>query len=534
MTPLRHARPPRNRVAAKSPARAIPTLAPNRRDGRRVPPELARSALMVYRPAADASPALRADLRPEPHNGALPARAGSGRVSPRPFLLVAGLFLAAWVVLVATRGNGFDPLNDDQSGYWAYLPSLVLDGDLDFANQRMPWVDDDATNRWPIGVALTAAPAFAAAHAVCLGLDALGLAGRWAAPDGYSAPYLFAVFTWLLAVGAAAAWLGARLLVERYDVPPRPAVLAVLAWWLGSNVTWHYFRVPVLAHAPGAAWALAAVYAGHRLLPRRASGQATSLVAWSAAFAFACSMLVVTRYASALIAGPLAVAVVGGLLWRGRWRGVLRALPLALLACWPLAGQYGVWRATHASPPARPAVAASVAPAQSAAVPVAPRAVGYGVNEVFFWTRPALLRVLFSSRHGLVFFSPVLLFAAWGLWVGLRRRSLGRDALLVALLVAFAGVWYVNAAWYSWWFGASFGQRAMIELAPLYVIGLGVAFAGFARLSPGRRRAAATLVLAAIAVNWLLMALWAGRLISHDDYLIQWEERHGRGVWQRI
>ena len=446
-----------------------------------------------------------------------------GRVPFAPFGLVAAVFLLAWVGLIGFRTGDWSVLSGDQSGYYAYLPSLVIDGDLDFANQKMPAGVSDTENRWPVGVALTAAPAFFVAHGLSRVLDSFGLAGDWAAPGGYSPLYFLAVIGWLLLVAAAAAWLAARLLVERFGLSPRLAVLASLAWWLGTNVTWHVFRAPLLSHAPGAAWAIVAAYAAHRLLPRAGEAGRPPIRAAAAVLAFACSMLVVTRFTSALIAGPLAAAAVGGLLWRGRWRDVLRALPLAILACWPLAAQ---WAVLHAAQAPHAVAAAAAAMDQ--------QAVGYGRNERFYWTRPALLRTLFSSRHGLFFWSPVLLFAAWGLLAGLRRRRLWRDPLLVALLVAFAALWYVNSAWYAWWFGGGFGPRAFVELAPLYVVGLGVAFARNQTLRPKPRRAAVALVLAAVAVNWLLMVLWAGRLISHDDYLVPLEQRTAVHGWDRI
>ena len=67
----------------------------------------------------------------------------------------------------------------DGRGYYVWLPTVILDGDLDISNQiREHWgVDfhprflDDKTekgyvrNEYPIGEALTISPAFLAAHA---------------------------------------------------------------------------------------------------------------------------------------------------------------------------------------------------------------------------------------------------------------------------------------------------------------------------------------------------------------------------------
>ena len=120
-------------------------------------------------------------------------------------------------------------------------PASCSNGDLKFANQQMPWHTPDASNRWPAGVAFAAAPAFLVAHGLCLALRGLGVAGRWAAPTGYSVPYLFLVFAWLMLLGAAAAWLAGaaaggavRRLAARRD-PGRLGLVAGQQLHLGTT-----------------------------------------------------------------------------------------------------------------------------------------------------------------------------------------------------------------------------------------------------------------------------------------------------------
>jgi hypothetical protein len=117
------------------------------------------------------------------------------------------------------------------------------------------------------------------------------------------------------------------------------------------------------------------------------------------------------------------------------------------------------------------------------------------------------LHTLFHSRHGLFYWSPLLLLSMAGSVAGLRRSG-APDPLLRGYLGAFLLLWYVNSAWYAWWFGESFGARAFLELAGLFVLGLGLAYDA-ARVSIVAARAAAVFALLCIAWNWLLVALWA-------------------------
>ena len=71
------------------------------------------------------------------------------------------------------------------------------------------------------------------------------------------------------------------------------------------------------------------------------------------------------------------------------------------------------------------------------------------------WASPELESVLFSSRHGLLSWSPVLWLGVAGL-VGLTRRT---PVFAGGLLAAFTLTLYVNAAVHDWWAGASFGAR---------------------------------------------------------------------------
>ena len=101
----------------------------------------------------------------------------STRSRRQAYLILTLLFFAAGVLVVAGkaihRREQIDFVLRDAEGYYVYLPTIVLDHDLDFRNQLVAHetlhnkgadaadaAQGALRNRFPIGVALTLAPAF--------------------------------------------------------------------------------------------------------------------------------------------------------------------------------------------------------------------------------------------------------------------------------------------------------------------------------------------------------------------------------------
>lgn len=109
-------------------------------------------------------------------------------------------------------------------------------------------------------------------------------------------------------------------------------------------------------------------------------------------------------------------------------------------------------------------------------------------------------QILFGSYRGLLFLSPVLIFAAWGLVVSLKQRDgLPRPVLWLA---AFMVVFYVllNGGYYMWDGGASFGPRHVVPMLGAVCLGLVPAY----RVAP---RAVA--IMAVVSVVFMLMGATA-------------------------
>jgi hypothetical protein len=91
----------------------------------------------------------------------------------------------------------------------------------------------------------------------------------------------------------------------------------------------------------------------------------------------------------------------------------------------------------------------------------------YG-EEGFFFDSPQLLNGLFSFRKGWLIYTPAMAFALIGLFF--MKKSLPHLRPLIFSFVIINT--YVIFSWWCWWYGGSFGQRAMIDSYALLAIPL--------------------------------------------------------------
>jgi hypothetical protein len=128
------------------------------------------------------------------------------------------------------------------------------------------------------------------------------------------------------------------------------------------------------------------------------------------------------------------------------------------------------------------------------------------------WTAPYWRSVLFSSEHGLLSWTPVLVLSIVGL--SLAPRSARRTA---AYLGAGAAAFYYVIASYPIWHGmASFGNRFFVSVTPVFVFGLALFLQRCSGFWRSVRRA-----FVSTAVVLLLFVLWnAGFMFQWGAHLI--------------
>jgi hypothetical protein len=126
--------------------------------------------------------------------------------------------------------------------------------------------------------------------------------------------------------------------------------------------------------------------------------------------------------------------------------------------------------------------------------------------------RPLLLDSLFSSRHGLLFWTPVFTIGLLGLLGRARRRVDAAGALTALALMAV-----LNASLRPWW-GGGFGNARFLPALPLAALGLAAALdqaRAVAVRQPLRIAAAAGALL--VGWNLLLMTQYRAERIPRDD-----------------
>lgn len=84
----------------------------------------------------------------------------------------------------------------------------------------------------------------------------------------------------------------------------------------------------------------------------------------------------------------------------------------------------------------------------------------YGdLGAKFYWDNPQIFDILFSYRKGWYVYTPLMLVASLSIFLMLKYMKNKFLALAIFLSVNI----YVQASWWCWWFGGSFGLRAFVD-----------------------------------------------------------------------
>ena len=400
-------------------------------------------------------------------------------------LILFGSQLAEIPYRSALRGS-------DNTFNYLWLRSLMVGGDLDFrddlaaTNTLAPNVRANvsnvpitktgmAANKYGIGWSLVSLPFYLVADAIVAAGRGLGL---WTLErDGYNAVYQVCLQTGHFVLAGFALLLAYR--VVRRWCAREPAVQGIAMVWAASPLL--YYQTSNLSMSHGVTF-FAVTLCAYALV--RAEAAPGRLWPWWLA-GMGVGLAAITRFQTALFGVlPLWIWVrhardAGGVAANTRSALVLvaGALPLVALqlAAWKII--YGSWLVYS-----------------------------YGQEkEPFYWTHPAVREVLFSANHGLFYWHPFLLAGLMGL-LALAWRERG---LVRAGVAATAATIYVNAAWWCWWFGSSFGSRAFDGTFLFFMLGLAWAFEWLSG------RAARWLFAAGVAcVGWNVVVLILYRLMA--------------------
>jgi len=382
-------------------------------------------------------------------------------------------FINPWV-----RGDGV--------GYYAYVRSFFMDGDLDFRNEYShgnrtfldgtfsgmppPTKTGHVPNQWSVGPAVLWTPFFLIGHSIAFLLNKLG----WnVAVDGYSKPYLYAI-----SIGTAIyGFIGLLLIfnIIRNYYRSSIAFVATVTIWLASSIPVYMYFNPSWSHS-------------HALF-------AVSLFVW---------LWWKTRNERSLLQWGL-LGLAAGLM------AMIRLVDIVFIAIVLLPFVLTIWenRKTLTDVQNIKLISGFIIFIFCTFLAMTPYFIakkiiygsflksGYGLE--FQFLSPVLLSVLFSSRHGLFSWTPVLLLGTIGmLWFYRKDKELA-----ILLAIPFVLKLYIVSCWPVWWGSSSFGNRFFISCTPFFAI-------GFAALLNQVSQKISLKWISAVA---LLLILWNGLFI---------------------
>jgi hypothetical protein len=407
-------------------------------------------------------------------------------------VVVAGSVWTAWDMFTEKKRPMIQGWDD--SHYYFWLPSVVIDRDLDFSNQLAQsnmvtpaaldvGLEQERTptgllpNKYPPGWALASLPFFLAAHVT--------------APPGstgFEPRYLVSVWIGQILIAAAGLWCAVRVVARFF--PERTATFAVLGVWLASPLVYYQSARLAMSHSQVFALAAMTAWIAFRIVDGDQRRRTWAMLGFFAA------MLAVTRNIAVIyLALPALILARQLRSWRAaRW--------LAIGAAGPLAVQFIAWKLLYGSW----------------------LVYSYGQDR-FEPAQGDVVRTLFSPWHGWFYWHPLLLAAVAAFAVWAVRRMEGR-----AWLASLAAILILNSFWPTWWFGSSFGHRGF-DAATLFAMIGGASLWHVTESRPRLRVTIATLACVAIAWNLVLLALFLTQRISREEAVTYGEMLRAMSAW---
>jgi len=370
-------------------------------------------------------------------------------------ICVIGLFL----ILVNFAGNTPHRetlIDGDGKGYYAYLPSLLLYGSLDFSeliqNEFLVLEADQVphyfirsgsifVNKYTAGTALFMLPFFLLAILISM-ITGLPL-------DGYSLIFQYSAGL------AAAFWLFLGLkacivFLKLYDIKISHAFFITIAGLLATNLFCYAFVLPSLSHLY--AFTTIAIFV---LFLKKFFLSGTRKFILLAALFYGLTILIRPVNAIAIFIVPFIAGDYKTLILRLTElnpKTIIVAIGVVLIAILPqiLINLFQTGHPLHWS----------------------------YTGEGFYFRNPQIGKFLISFRKGWLIYTPLALLIIPGLFLLLKRSK----HEFVALLGFFLLIIYIFSSWWNWYYGDSFGMRPMIDFYVLLILVIGILYSKIRRL----------------------------------------------------
>lgn len=363
--------------------------------------------------------------------------------------LIAVLFIFLFCVFTAHInkiwcGEGFSPFCYDIKQYYSYLPQFLIEHDIDFNNRGDYWLDSLPNGKvfikYSSGVAMLEAPFFLLAWAICL-LFKIPVNG------GYNSVFYecihYGVFLYFL-LGL----LSLRKVLHYFKFNEYVIAITLLCVFFGTNLFHYILGQGLMSH--GFLFSLHCIFL----------------------------YLIIKFYDKLNISNSLLIGFVGGLIALIRPTEILCFLVFLLweINSWNLFKN----RILFFLQKYRMVIVMMVVfiivwiPQMLYWKHVSGSFLLYSYkDEKLLFDSPKFIQILFSPRNGLIPYSPVVFVFLLSLFF---KNSLCKSRLALWLFV-----WlniYLVSCWWCWWYGGSFGARALVQIYPY----LAISFAGLLQL----------------------------------------------------
>ena len=421
--------------------------------------------------------------------------------APLPRVVVRGSWIAStnekllFFLFLLTLPLANPWVRGDGVGYYAYLRSALIDHDLRFENDYLAanesfvisHIDEHGRllprlytktgyveNHFSVGPAILWAPVMLAVHGTVLLADRFGAN---VSADGYSRPYLLGMAFTTACYGFLSLFLAFRIARKYFDRPW--AFLATVGIWMASSLPIYMYFNPSWSHALSAFTVALFLWYWERTRLQRTTGQ------W-ALLGLMAGLMGNVYYPNAILLVFPGLEVVYILFAKQRDAGLL-SVPIQkmMVGC-------GVFLV---------AFFVSLFPTflTRQIIYGGPFETGYPAISTWNWTSPVLLKILFSSDHGMFSWTPILILAVVGLAFLIKR-----DALLGAgCLLTFLAYYYLIASYPDWDGISSFGNRFFVSLTPIFILGLAALLSSFSSwLGKARQAVAVACPVLALLIAW--------------------------------
>ena len=404
-------------------------------------------------------------------------------------IIIAVIILFTWTRFIAGEGKGWQSIiSSDGTGYYAYLPSLVIYGDPswekftavecriygrpDYNPKYLTLVNDRQVNKYFSGEAILLLPFFLAAllFSWISGTDLNGLSFWFQFFIGIgSLFYLLAGLHYL------------KKILKSFSFSEDVVAFAMFAVFAGTNLFYYTLGQPSMSHL----YSFFAINAFTWSCIQFNTTPSNRLRIRSGIFL---ALLVLIRPTNVLVLLIIPLFLNGKLISAFikqmvnlKHPGFIISFAL-LLAVQPLLWHLQTGRWLIISYP----------------------------DEGFYFLRPRIVDFLFSFRRGWFIYTPLMLLTLPGIFLlpGKKHQNLSAFFLFFAFLI------YLSSSWWCWYYADGFGQRSMIDFYGLFAV---LIAASISRLASGRMLILSVFfAYACICLNLLQTWQYSRNFISRD------------------